>query len=75
MTSPEPLLDLNKTPSMLEKALQFLETRGAVAEGILRKSADVEQVEYRLSSYYQGANHTPHTSLHSVTFYTRLSNG
>ncbi|GAQ85363.1 hypothetical protein KFL_002310190 [Klebsormidium nitens] len=54
MASPEPLMDLNGVPSMLEKALCFLETRGAVAEGILRKSADVEQVEYRLSTYYQG---------------------
>jgi hypothetical protein len=54
MMSPEPHLDQSGAPSLLEKALQYIETDGVEAEGILRKSADVEQVMNRLEAFYQG---------------------
>ncbi|GAB2277091.1 Rho GTPase-activating protein 7 [Dionaea muscipula] len=48
------LEDIDGGPSFLEKALRFLETSGTKVEGILRQSADVEEVERRVQEYEQG---------------------
>ncbi|KAF3502583.1 hypothetical protein F2Q69_00044994 [Brassica cretica] len=48
------LEEIDGSPSFLEKALQFLETYGTKVEGILRQSADVEEVERRVYDYEQG---------------------
>ncbi|KAL5580360.1 hypothetical protein UlMin_012802 [Ulmus minor] len=48
------LEDIDGGPSFLEKALQFLENFGTKIEGILRQSADVEEVERRVQEYEQG---------------------
>ncbi|KAG8660271.1 hypothetical protein MANES_02G139000v8 [Manihot esculenta] len=48
------LEDIDGSPSFLEKALRFLEKFGTKAEGILRQSADVEEVEHRVQEYEQG---------------------
>ncbi|KAG8660263.1 rho GTPase-activating protein 7 isoform X1 [Manihot esculenta] len=48
------LEDIDGAPSFLEKALCFLEKFGTKAEGILRQSADVEEVEHRIQEYEQG---------------------
>ncbi|CAN8300641.1 unnamed protein product [Cochlearia groenlandica] len=48
------LEDIDGSPSFLEKALQFIEKYGAKIEGILRQSADVEEVERRVQEYEQG---------------------
>lgn len=48
------LEEIDGSPSFLEKALQFLETYGTKVEGILRQSADVEEVERRVQEYEQG---------------------
>ncbi|XP_024032105.1 rho GTPase-activating protein 7 isoform X2 [Morus notabilis] len=48
------LEDIDGSPSFLEKALQFLENFGIKVEGILRQSADVEEVERRVQEYEQG---------------------
>ncbi|XP_010519804.1 PREDICTED: rho GTPase-activating protein 7 isoform X2 [Tarenaya hassleriana] len=48
------LEDIDGSPSFLEKALQFLEKYGTNVEGILRQSADVEEVERRVQEYEQG---------------------
>ncbi|XP_022856469.1 rho GTPase-activating protein 7-like isoform X3 [Olea europaea var. sylvestris] len=48
------LEDIDGGPSFLEKALQFLEKHGVKVEGILRQSADVEEVERRVQQYEQG---------------------
>ncbi|KAG7550398.1 Rho GTPase activation protein [Arabidopsis thaliana x Arabidopsis arenosa] len=48
------LEEIDGSPSFLEKALQFLETYGTKIEGILRQSADVEEVERRVQEYEQG---------------------
>ncbi|EOA19967.1 hypothetical protein CARUB_v10000228mg [Capsella rubella] len=48
------LEEIDGSPSFLEKALQFLETYGTKVEGILRQSADVEEVERRVLDYEQG---------------------
>ncbi|XP_010536122.1 PREDICTED: rho GTPase-activating protein 7-like [Tarenaya hassleriana] len=48
------LEDIDGSPSFLEKALQFLEKYGTNVEGILRQSADVEEVERRVEEYEQG---------------------
>ncbi|KAG0559455.1 hypothetical protein KC19_10G106200 [Ceratodon purpureus] len=50
------LEDIDGSPSFLEKALTFIETYGAGVEGILRQSADVEDVERRVRDYEQGRN-------------------
>ncbi|KAL2941991.1 Rho GTPase-activating protein 7 [Bienertia sinuspersici] len=50
------LEDIDGGPSFLEKALRFLETYGTKVEGILRQSADVEEVERRVQDYEQGNN-------------------
>ncbi|XP_070018475.1 rho GTPase-activating protein 7-like isoform X2 [Nicotiana sylvestris] len=48
------LEDIDGGPSFLEKALRFLEKFGTKVEGILRQSADVEEVERRVKEYEQG---------------------
>ncbi|XP_054798173.1 rho GTPase-activating protein 7-like isoform X2 [Prosopis cineraria] len=50
------LEDIDGGPSFLEKALQFLEKHGTKVEGILRQSADVEEVDRRVQEYEQGKN-------------------
>ncbi|XP_074292446.1 rho GTPase-activating protein 7-like [Silene latifolia] len=50
------LEDIDGGPSFLEKALRFLETYGIKVEGILRLSADVEEVERRVQDYEHGKN-------------------
>lgn len=50
------LEDIDGSPSFLEKALTFIETYGVGVEGILRQSADVEDVERRVREYEQGRN-------------------
>lgn len=50
------LEDIDGAPSFLEKALQFLEKNGTKVEGILRQSADVEEVDHRVQEYDQGKN-------------------
>ncbi|KAL3625795.1 Rho GTPase-activating protein 6 [Castilleja foliolosa] len=50
------LEDIDGGPSFLEKALKFLEKYGIIVEGILRQSADVEEVEQRVREYEQGKN-------------------
>ncbi|XP_031121526.1 rho GTPase-activating protein 7-like isoform X2 [Ipomoea triloba] len=47
------LEDIDGGPSFLEKALRFLEKHGIKVEGILRQSADVEEVEQRVKAYEQ----------------------
>ncbi|XP_060197224.1 rho GTPase-activating protein 7-like isoform X4 [Lycium barbarum] len=48
------LEDIDGGPSFLEKALKFLEKYGSKVEGILRQSADVEEVEQRVKEYEEG---------------------
>ncbi|KAJ7964982.1 Rho GTPase-activating protein 7 [Quillaja saponaria] len=48
------LEDIDGGPSFLEKALRFLEKFGINVEGILRQSADVEEVDRRVHEYEQG---------------------
>ncbi|KAK1372761.1 Rho GTPase-activating protein 7 [Heracleum sosnowskyi] len=48
------LEDIDGGPSFLEKALRFLEMHGTKVEGILRQSADVEEVDSRVRDYEQG---------------------
>ncbi|XP_026413271.1 rho GTPase-activating protein 7-like isoform X1 [Papaver somniferum] len=50
------LEDIDGGPSFLEKALRFLEVFGVKVEGILRQSADVEDVYRRVQEYEQGRN-------------------
>ncbi|XVF04846.1 hypothetical protein REPUB_Repub05bG0120500 [Reevesia pubescens] len=48
------LEDIDGSPSFLEKALRFIEEFGTKVEGILRQSADVEEVDHRVQEYEQG---------------------
>ncbi|KAI3704237.1 hypothetical protein L1987_74453 [Smallanthus sonchifolius] len=48
------LEDIDGGPSFLEKALRFLEQHGSKVEGILRQSADVEEVDRRVQEYETG---------------------
>uniref|UniRef100_A0A7N0TIN8 Uncharacterized protein n=1 Tax=Kalanchoe fedtschenkoi TaxID=63787 RepID=A0A7N0TIN8_KALFE len=48
------LEDIDGGPSFLEKALRFLEKFGTKVEGILRLSADVEEVDRRVQEYEKG---------------------
>ncbi|XP_078164848.1 rho GTPase-activating protein 6-like isoform X2 [Carex rostrata] len=48
------LEDPEGNPSFLEKALCFIEDYGIKVEGILRQSADVEEVKRRVQDYEQG---------------------
>ncbi|XP_028797620.1 rho GTPase-activating protein 7 isoform X2 [Neltuma alba] len=61
------LEDIDGGPSFLEKALQFLEKYGTKVEGILRQSADVEEVDRRVQEYEQGKNEfSPDEDAHVV---------
>ncbi|KAF1871796.1 hypothetical protein Lal_00020591 [Lupinus albus] len=61
------LEDVDGTPSFLEKALQFLEQHGANIEGILRQSADVDDVERRVREYEQGkVEFSPNEDAHVI---------
>ncbi|CAL0317538.1 unnamed protein product [Lupinus luteus] len=53
------LEDIDGGPSFLEKALRFLEKYGTKVEGILRQSADVEEVDRRVQEYEQGKSEFP----------------
>ncbi|XP_020684142.1 rho GTPase-activating protein REN1 [Dendrobium catenatum] len=48
------LQEIDGSPSFLEKALRFIEEHGIKVEGILRQSADVEEVMHRVQEYEQG---------------------
>lgn len=48
------LEDIDGNPSFLEKALCFVEHYGIKVEGILRQSADVDDVDQRIHAYEQG---------------------
>ncbi|WOK93155.1 rho GTPase-activating protein REN1-like isoform X1 [Canna indica] len=48
------LEEIDGSPSFLEKALRFIEEHGIKVEGILRQSADVEEVKCRIREYEQG---------------------
>jgi hypothetical protein len=48
------LEDIDGSPSFLEKALRFIEQYGVGVEGILRQSADVDDVDRRVKEYEQG---------------------
>eukprot|EP00249_Psilotum_nudum_P024375 c29169_g2_i1 orf=970-3543(-) len=50
------LEDIDGSPSFLEKALCFIELNGVKVEGILRQSADVDDVDKRILEYEQGKN-------------------
>ncbi|XP_073110401.1 rho GTPase-activating protein 7 [Elaeis guineensis] len=50
------LEDIDGSPSFLEKALRFIEEYGIKVEGILRQSADVEEVKCRVKEYEHGKN-------------------
>ncbi|XP_078436692.1 rho GTPase-activating protein REN1-like [Wolffia australiana] len=50
------LEDINGSPSFLEKAIRFIEKYGIKVEGILRQSADVEEVEHRVQEFEKGKN-------------------
>ncbi|KAI5070535.1 hypothetical protein GOP47_0014878 [Adiantum capillus-veneris] len=50
------LEDIDGSPSFLEKALCFIEQFGVKVEGVLRQSADVDDVDQRIRDYEQGKN-------------------
>ncbi|CAL5050369.1 unnamed protein product [Urochloa decumbens] len=50
------LVEADGSPSFLEKALKFIEDHGVKVEGILRQSADVEEVKRRVRDYEKGKN-------------------
>lgn len=50
------LEDIDGSPSFLEKALCFIEQHGVKVEGVLRQSADVDDVDQRIRDYEQGRN-------------------
>ncbi|KAL6606442.1 hypothetical protein ACP70R_042095 [Stipagrostis hirtigluma subsp. patula] len=50
------LVDPDGNPAFLEKALKFIEDYGVKVEGVLRQSADVEEVKRRLRDYEKGKN-------------------
>ncbi|XP_058088209.1 rho GTPase-activating protein REN1-like isoform X3 [Magnolia sinica] len=61
------LEDTDGTPSFLEKALRFIEQYGVKVEGILRQSADVDEVERRVQEYEQGKNEfSPNEDAHLI---------
>eukprot|EP00850_Spirogloea_muscicola_P010167 SM000059S18644 [mRNA] locus=s59:152146:159964:+ [translate_table: standard] len=53
------LEEIDGSPSFLEKALTFVEQHGLLIEGILRESADVEDVERRVREYEQEIRKLP----------------
>ncbi|KAI4964132.1 hypothetical protein ZWY2020_006988, partial [Hordeum vulgare] len=48
------LVEADGSPAFLEKALKFIEDYGVKVEGILRQSADVEEVKRRFRDYEKG---------------------
>lgn len=48
------LEDIDGSPSFLEKALCYIEQYGVSVEGILRQSADVDEVDQRVREYEHG---------------------
>ncbi|XP_048571814.1 rho GTPase-activating protein REN1-like [Triticum urartu] len=48
------LIEADGSPAFLEKALRFIEDYGCKGEGILRQSADVEEVKRRFRDYDKG---------------------
>ncbi|XP_062227812.1 rho GTPase-activating protein REN1-like isoform X2 [Phragmites australis] len=61
------LVDPDGSPSFLEKALKFIEDYGVKVEGILRQSADVEEVKHRLRDYEKGKNEfSPEEDAHVI---------
>ncbi|XP_051120894.1 rho GTPase-activating protein 6-like isoform X2 [Andrographis paniculata] len=61
------LEDIDGSPSFLEKALRFLEKYGIKIEGILRLSADVEEVYKRIEAFEQGKTEFgPHEDAHVI---------
>ncbi|KAF3773122.1 Rho GTPase-activating protein 7 [Nymphaea thermarum] len=62
------LEDMDGSPSFLEKALRFIEQHGVKVEGILRQSADVEEVKQRIEEYEQGKTEfSPDEDAHVVS--------
>uniref|UniRef100_A0A0D9VS30 Rho-GAP domain-containing protein n=1 Tax=Leersia perrieri TaxID=77586 RepID=A0A0D9VS30_9ORYZ len=61
------LVDADGSPSFLEKALKFIEDYGVKVEGILRQSADVEEVKRRVWDYEKGKNEfSPEEDAHVI---------
>ncbi|KAF0910562.1 hypothetical protein E2562_003001 [Oryza meyeriana var. granulata] len=61
------LVDADGSPSFLEKALKFIEDYGVRVEGILRQSADVEEVKRRVRDYEKGKNEfSPEEDAHVI---------
>ncbi|PWZ16997.1 hypothetical protein Zm00014a_016471 [Zea mays] len=61
------LVDADGSPSFLEKALKFIEDHGIKVEGILRQSADVEEVKRRIRDYEKGKNEfSPEEDAHVI---------
>ncbi|KAF0910835.1 hypothetical protein E2562_004801 [Oryza meyeriana var. granulata] len=61
------LVDVDGSPSFLEKALKFIEDYGVRVEGILRQSADVEEVKRRVRDYEKGKNEfSPEEDAHVI---------
>ncbi|XP_015690860.1 rho GTPase-activating protein REN1-like isoform X1 [Oryza brachyantha] len=61
------LVDSDGNPSFLEKALKFIEDYGVKVEGILRQSADVEEVKRRVRDYEKGKNEfSPEENAHVI---------
>lgn len=60
-------MDPDGSPSFMEKALKFIEDYGIKVEGILRQSADVEEVKCRLRDYEKGKNEfSPEEDAHVI---------
>uniref|UniRef100_A0A0E0CY89 PH domain-containing protein n=1 Tax=Oryza meridionalis TaxID=40149 RepID=A0A0E0CY89_9ORYZ len=61
------LVDADGSPAFLEKALKFIEDYGVKVEGILRQSADVEEVKRRVRDYEKGKNEfSPEEDAHVI---------
>ncbi|KAL6861366.1 hypothetical protein ACP4OV_017066 [Aristida adscensionis] len=61
------LVDPDGNPAFLEKALKFIEDHGVKVEGILRQSADVEEVKRRIRDYEKGKNEfSPEEDAHVI---------
>ncbi|KAL6907539.1 hypothetical protein ACP4OV_002578 [Aristida adscensionis] len=61
------LVDTDGSPAFMEKALKFIEDYGVKVEGVLRQSADVEEVKRRLRDYEKGKNEfSPEEDAHVI---------
>ncbi|XP_035816209.1 rho GTPase-activating protein 7 isoform X7 [Zea mays] len=61
------LVDADGTTAFLQKALKFIEDYGVKVEGILRQSADVEEVKRRVQDYEKGKNEfSPEEDAHVI---------